>query len=62
MARSKVVTVADILSGLAPGKLARTTIVGISACGKAATGGENRPIYPIIQWRFPVKYWQQVDE
>ena len=39
MARSKgVATVADILSGLAPGKLARTTIVGISACGRAATG------------------------
>ena len=39
MARSSgVATVADMLSGLAPGKLARTTMVGISACGKAATG------------------------
>ena len=39
MARSSgAATVVDILSGLAPGKLARTTMVGISACGKATTG------------------------
>ena len=40
-ARSKgVATVAAMVSGLAPGKLACTEMVGKSTCGKGATGNK----------------------
>ena len=43
---SGVATVAAIVSGLAPGKLACTEIVGKSTCGSGATGNRRNAIAP----------------
>ena len=43
---SGVATVAAIVSGLAPGSVACTEIVGKSTCGKAATGSNVNAITP----------------
>ena len=45
--RSSGVATADaIVSGLAPGRLELTEIVGKSTCGRGATGSSRKPIAP----------------
>src|SRR5437773_10431487 len=44
---SGVATVAAIVSGLAPGKLACTEIVGKSTCGNGATGSRRNAMAPV---------------
>ena len=46
MRSSGPATVAAITSGLAPGRLAETDIVGYSTCGKGATGSSRKAISP----------------
>ena len=43
---SGVATVAAIVSGLAPGRLADTEIVGKSTCGKGETGSSVNAVMP----------------
>ena len=43
---SGVATVAAMVSGLAPGKEAETLMVGLSTCGKGATGNCRKAMMP----------------